>query len=230
MGDQHGRTDTTGPGTLAIMIATLAGVVATVAISAFAWHFFDRPVAELPGWIEAGATAAAVGAAIVAGFYAARAYGLEHQRERRWEDTQRSAQASRVAAWPDHIVYRTEPFRGDDGYISPKNVAIKGVVVHVRNASDLPIERVVVSILVVIPTSLFKTDDYASAVASHVRVPPETTVDVYCAMKDGELSTSHFGEMEPELNSFIQFVDAAGRTWSRASSQGELTEGRSPIL
>ena len=50
-------------------------------------------------WLEGLATLAAFAAAIVAATYAAGAFRLETQRERRFVDAQRRSQAELVAAW-----------------------------------------------------------------------------------------------------------------------------------
>lgn len=121
-----------GWGPRKILLTAIAGVMLTVAASCGAWWLLDRPSSEIPSWIEAGATVVGVGAAITAGFYAARAFLLEFQRERRWEEQQQSAQASLIAAWPGE--HYTEPMG---------NVyRIYGAEAHVRNASPLPASRI----------------------------------------------------------------------------------------
>lgn len=50
-------------------------------------------------WLTAVSTFVGVGAAIVAGIYAARAFNRERARDEQREQEQRQAQASLVAAW-----------------------------------------------------------------------------------------------------------------------------------
>lgn len=124
--------DQTGPGTFEILLSALSVVLLTIAASTLGWWLTDQPDSEFPAWLEAGATLAAVGAAIVAGFYAARAFGLEFAREERWEDQQQAAQASLVAAWPTLPHFRS---LGGERRIH----AVEGLV---RNASELPVRDV----------------------------------------------------------------------------------------
>ncbi|GAA5122698.1 hypothetical protein GCM10023339_41470 [Alloalcanivorax gelatiniphagus] len=130
------RHDPDGPDTTTIMLTAASVVLLTVGVSSTAWWIAGRPTSEWPSWIEAGATVAAVGAAIVAGFYAARAFGLEFQREQRWEESQRSAQASLIGAWP-------MGFGVASTSTSPR---IGSGRVMIRNASQLPVTQVRVTI------------------------------------------------------------------------------------
>lgn len=207
--------DTTGPGTATILLSAASVVLVTIGASSTAWWLADQPTSDWPAWIEAGATVAAVGAAIVAGFYAARAFGLERQRESRWEDGQRSAQASLVAAWPDG-----DPWVHEAG----REFRIYGGAALMRNASPLPVSNLRIEFWLVNmhdelpPTHLATTHlSYLPPREEPVRIevtlgrPPKNGIVV------GE-ETSFSLQLALE----VTFRDAAGVTWRRDLT-GRLT-------
>ncbi|WP_224279115.1 hypothetical protein [Nocardioides lacusdianchii] len=97
--DGEPHTDRHQLDTVKILLIAVVGVLLTIAIAYATWWHSDLSVSEFPSWLEAWATVAAVGAAIVGGFYAARAFSLERQRDWRRDEDNRIAQASLVAAW-----------------------------------------------------------------------------------------------------------------------------------
>lgn len=115
-----------------ILLTAATFVLLTVSIAYATWRQANVPSSEFPAWLEAWGTVLGVGAAIVAGFYAARAFRLKFERERRWEDQQRSAQASLVAAWP------SEDFR----LVIDGQEVIHAVEAYARNASALPVSQI----------------------------------------------------------------------------------------
>jgi hypothetical protein len=92
--------------------------------------------ASFASWFEAVSTFAAVMAAMYAGLYAANAWKLETAREQRWAEDKRQSQAGLVAAWPGPAAY---VYDSDDpgGQLDP--VAVTGLEISVRNASQLPV-------------------------------------------------------------------------------------------
>ena len=217
-------TDTTGPGTLLIIGGALLGIAATSGLSVLAWWLLDRPVSEMAGWVEAGATVAAVGAAIVAGFYAARAYGLEHQREVRWETDVRAAQASRVAAWPIQLLFEHASRLDSDGFEVEVPVRIKNAVVNLRNASDMPITqtRIVVTAVVIHPDGSVEVLNVVDV--EHGSVEPETTEELIIPVSDPESLAVLMTDVDRELQIYLQFTDIVGRSWARRATNGELRD------
>lgn len=205
------RADHTGPGTRTIMITTLAVVIATLALSVLVWRLLDRPIGELPGWIEAGATVAAVGAAIVAGFYAARAYGLEHQRERRYEDTQLSAQASLIAAWPGG-----SGFAGQDG-----RTFFRQVQATLRNASDLPVTDVSVNFHMILGND-HPDDGRLIATYRAEHLPPDTLLPIILDLRSSQDTRVWVPTgKQPRVVVDVTFRDTATIEWHR-TMKGEL--------
>jgi hypothetical protein len=199
------KRDETGPGTMFIAVSTVAGLMVTIVLSWVAWRALDRPIEELPGWIEAGATVAAVGAAIIAGFYAARAYGLEHQREQRWEDAERSAQASKVVAWP----------LGPSTVIQDSYVFISGLGAVVRNSSDLPVSDVTLTFYMVLDDGSahdgVKICDWTMAF-----LPPETTQPVNVSLdQEARRRTALPRNATPRILLEMTFRDVATTAWRR---------------
>src|SRR4051812_24844204 len=83
---------------------------------------------DLPAWIEALSTLAAFLAASLAVYFAYQAFQLQSAQQQQLERYKRAGQAARVAAW----------FASDD---EQHNVVV-------RNASDLPVTQVRVSVFV----------------------------------------------------------------------------------
>lgn len=221
---QPSRQQPFGWGPRRILLTAFGGVLITVSASVLAWWLLDRPRSEIPPWIEAGATVVGVGAAIVAGFYAARAFLLEFRREERWEESNRSAQASRVAAWPLELQIECTSSIGDDGYQVPVPVAVRGVSVRLRNASDLPIAgvRVVASVMVARPDTF--TDEVEIGVGEVAHVDPESTIDIHVAAGSPGSLRPLLDTSRHDIRVFLQFKDAVGRDWSRRTHEGDLND------
>lgn len=199
--------DTTGPGTAEILLAALSVTLLTVGLSSTAWWIADQPAADWPAWIEAGATVAAVGAAIVAGLYAARAYGIEHRRDRRHDDEARVAQAQLVAGWwgegPAPAGEPPEQLRRRAWGLV--NKPPEGI--FLRNASQVPV--VEVDIVVRRPDTKAEIDKIFVGVLPPSATPvfqlaSDSARSWYAAMPEGET---------PEVMLF--FTDSAGRRWGR---------------
>lgn len=212
-------------GAIEIMLAATSVVLLTIGISSTAWWLAGRPTAEWPAWIEAGATLAAVGAAIVAGLYAARAFRLESDREHRWEKDNRATQASRVVAWPLEMQWRKGPFDEQTGQYPVMEVS--GLNVRVRNASDLPVAKVRLAATIVVGRADGFAEELDFGSTAFFSVEPETTTDVVVSATHGDairLVTTQRVDPRYETRVFLQFVDAAGRSWTRRLHEGELRD------
>lgn len=207
-----------------ILVTAAAGVALTIVISWLTWRRADRPASEFPAWLEAFATVFGVGAAIVAGFYAARAFALEFQRDSRWEESNRSAQASRVAAWPLKPIFEFTTQIDSDGFQVQTPVAVQGYLVRLRNASDLPIAgvRIVASVMMVRPDVF--ADEIDIGVGESAHLDPETTVDVVVPAARPKSLVPLVSESNREIRVFLQFKDAVGRSWTRRTHEGELRD------
>lgn len=216
------RTDPDGPGTDVILLTAASVVLLTIGVASTSWWVAGRPDDEWPAWIEAGATVAAVGAAIVAGFYAARAFGLEHQREARWEDQQSSAQAALVAAWPGNFSVDGGGSNSYGGTSGPPRLT--HVRVHIRNASSAPVTQVWVdATLVVDQPDGQRRIHFARHQVARV-LAPESEPDAPWVEGDQHVDLTQFvGGMEADYwaEVAITFRDAGGRDWKRLA-EGQL--------
>lgn len=102
-------------------------------------HHLAAPSADHLSVFNAVVTAIGVGAAMVAGFFAFQAYRRERARDDARENQAISDQASRVAAWAV-----TNPSSDAVGIPNPDVKLDYEWYACVRNASDLPVYRVVV--------------------------------------------------------------------------------------
>lgn len=203
MGDQ--KSDKTGPGTAQIIGATSVGMTATAVLSWLAWLLLDRPMDELAGWIEAGATVAAVGAAIIAGFYAARAYGLEHQREQRLEDANRSAQASQVVVWPTGPTYS---FQDSENFLSTVSATL-------RNASDLPVTDVTVKFYLLLDDGSAQDGQYVASFTMPF-VAPDRTEQIRLDLSSYSLGRTFVRHTTGvRLATELSFRDVSSTAWRR---------------
>lgn len=208
-----------------IMLFAVVATVLVVALAFASWWDAELPATEFPAWLEAWATVAAVAAAIVAGLYAARAFGLELERQRRADTDRRAVQASRVAAWPLELIYDYSIKTEEDGYASRTKIGVRGIIVRVRNASDLPIAqvRVVASAMVTGPSG--HTVEVPISTRTERHLDPETTTDVTLVAGAPDALTPLLNQVEPDLRVFLQFTDIVGRSWSRRTHEGELHDG-----
>lgn len=220
----HNRSDPDGPGTDVILLAAASVMLLTISVSSTAWWIAGRSAEEWPAWIGAGATVAAVGAAIVAGFYAARAFGLEHQREVRWEDQQSSAQAALVAAWPGG-------FSIDPGELDPYGDTsgpsrLTHLRLHLRNSSSAPVTRVWIdSTLVVDQPNEPVRMHFGSEQVARVLPPAAEPESIWLQADDPVDLTGFVGGFEADYwgEVTISFRDAGGRDWKRLA-EGQLIQ------
>lgn len=155
---------------------------------------------DVPGWIQAVATALALGAAGWAvGLEIKAGRRRDAQIEARAED-QRRAQASQVAIWASSPVI-------DDPQRAPRNRRYPGATV--RNASRLPVFDVFVFV---------SRDDAAGPVETYLDslpvIPPETTL-TFELPDDLQIRP---GTSVETLR--IRFVDSASRRWERDGKGG----------
>lgn len=203
--DQHEGVGQGAGTSTTIVLAALSVVLLTTSLSTTAWWIAGRPVSEWPAWMEAGATLAAVGAAIVAGFYAARAFRLEFQRERRWEETQRSAQASLVAAWPGGSGMSTE---NHQAYYNSLSATI-------RNASELPVTDVQLNFYMITDS---RQEDDGALIAGYKTdyIPPSTAVPINITpLKPSEGGVVIAHEKRPKVMVELTFRDTSSVEWIR---------------
>jgi hypothetical protein len=207
-----------------MLFAIFAGLL-TVAIAYATWWDAGVPVSEFPAWLGAWATVAAVVAAIVAGFYASRAFGLELDRQRRADTDRRAAQASRVAAWPLKLIYDRTIETDDEGLSHGVNVGVRGVIVRVRNASDLPIAQVRVVASAMVRGSSGRTEEVPISTRTERHLDPESTTDLTLLAGAPDALTPLVDQIDPEVRIFLQFTDVIGRSWSRRTHEGEIHDG-----
>jgi hypothetical protein len=202
-------------------IATAAGLGALILLVVFAgigWCWSGGGRGDLAGWVEAVATGLALIAASVAAVFAAGAFTLEREREDRWFDSQRSAQASLVACWWGT---RTHDIKGPGGDVMAQ-AEVSGV--WVRNASDLPITRVEFSVF---------SDDELIGSWSHPRPVPPTVEPWFLPAPNAlasELRSRVVSNPEgtvlqtvPDVTVTMRFRDSAG-TWWRRTRLGALED------
>lgn len=209
--------------TVATVLA-LCLLVAGGAVAGWWWSGSDRD--ELAGWIESTATAAAFLAAAVAAFYAVGAFRLESQREERWAEGQRTAQASMVAAWYEE---RVEEWRDDQrrermmSYLLPSEGTYLVPSIAFRNASDVPVTKVRAELSV----SWMDHDGAMIHVGfgefNRDLIPPTTEhgywdIDqVMLDERDRLLQDANEVDDDPVTQLSLWFTDAAGRRWCRDS-------------
>jgi hypothetical protein len=178
-------------------------------------------------WLAAIATLAAFLAAMVAGWFAARAYEIELRRERdRISDTRR-AQASLVVVWYD---VRLDPMRSVRPEPKPPTPwSMFGV--WIRNASELPVFDA--SIQVEVDGTVLGQTSISGEGTGRVGVVPPTREPVFRGL--GEEITAKLEALRPLSqgspiadppvpNITLRFTDAAGLLWVRKPS-GRLVGG-----
>lgn len=101
---------------------------------------------DAPTWLSAIVSAAALGAATMAGVAARNTWRLEHERDLARQDSEKAAQASLVAAYPGwgHELARAEGWLRKDGGWEDPSFGYDCPAVLVRNASELPVYDVVI--------------------------------------------------------------------------------------
>lgn len=195
-----------------IWAASAAGMALTGGVAWATWRQSGQAWSGFADWLAAWATLFGVGAAIVAGFYAARAFRLESERERRAGEQQVRAQASLVAAW------------WGEGPMPPDANAARRFMgppsgVFLRNASEVPVTEVSVSVRRPDSGTMLEKMDVGilgPTSESVLRAPSRDTWDLYRAMPDG---------VRPNVT--LSFRDAAGARWVR-TPDGALTQVSHP--
>lgn len=175
-------------------------------------------------WLEATSTLAAVLAAMYAGLYAARAWTLEVEREERWADQQKLAQAAKVAAWPggwiEGHIYNSETQLDEPG-------PLEGVKVFVRNASDVPVTDLFVEAILKINQASDRPmviTFIAERRITRLMVPAGEPVEM-TLKADEPINPRVYvpGNIGPDwwCELRISFRDAAGQKWTRLAD-GQL--------
>jgi hypothetical protein len=102
------------------------------------------------------------------------------------------------------------------------------MTVRVRNSSDLPITRARLVTSVEVVTSDGFTQELDLGSVDWFDMEPATTRDVPVPAVNEtavELLDQARGGDEYEMRVFMQFTDAAGRSWHRRSNEGHLVDG-----
>lgn len=211
--------------------ASTAAVLCTVAILAIVlpvcgWRWSHADRTELAQWAMAGTSIATLLAAIVAAVFAAGAFRLESAREDRWEETQRTMQASQVAAWLG-VIERESPQSQQQsatwgvGSLLDLGGSYTVEGLYLRNASDIPVTRVVVRVMV--GTAVAFSRRVATLGPSDEPVFLDLTEAEEASVADARLKQDGDAEVG------VTFTDAAGVDWIRAPGLG-LSEGRGKWL
>lgn len=180
-----------------------AGIAAVVMLFSVAGALWWSPA--FPAWLEATSTFAAFAAAGVAVYFVMR-------QERRVVDALVREQASKVAAWfgPGPITTR--------GAVSMTRIRAKGAervgvgqwVVHVRNASDLPVSSVWVALA---DRGQVIGDPFSVGLLPPAADPVFEPIPNQVADGVGSLQQIHGSLWEPGVA--IAFIDASGHGWVR---------------
>lgn len=198
-----------------MLLVVSAGLIATW-LTKGAWH-------DASGWVEAFATVAALGTAVVGAALVVRTVQIELGREGARLDGERRSQAVLVAAWPvpsGAVVTQAALVEAVE-----QGAGIYGVGIHLRNASSVPVTRVWVTVIVVIKMTT-KARTAARRVgpmvvlghAQRAVLPPNPKPDQLVVALDRPILFSGLGHDRADLAKVIvniEFQDAAGIFWSR---------------
>lgn len=213
-------------GWLSVAVVSIGLLIFLVAVAGWKWAGSDK--LDLAQWLPAVTGVATLMAAIVAAVYANSAFKLEAAREDRWTETQRTAQASRVAVW---IGTAEKP--------APFDRTRTAYGFSIRNASDVPVTQVYVR--------LYRAEHGAGLLQVGVLPPgseatwiefPENSMSFRTSYAERHPSKTH----PPRYLQFrslwedgldvqgghelaeISFMDSAGRAWHR-DHRGALKSG-----
>ena len=185
-----------------ILFALLIGSTCLVLGASIAgWVWSGAEPSELPSWLQAFATFAVFVAAVVAVFFAARAFQIETHRDMQLRWRHITAQSSRVAGW-----YGNEGTSG----------ATDGV--WLRNTSELPVTEVRASLLVAGHKvgSVYRPVLPPGEAAVFIGQDHETNGNVRDARRK-------VGVPDFRVDVELSFVDSSGYAWRR-TREGKLVE------
>jgi len=211
---------------LAAGFLVLAGSL-LIAVAIYAGNGLG-PTASVPEWIEALATLAAFMAAVVAASYAARVYLIERDRDDRWEAQQIRSQALLVAAWASSSQPEMVFDRRPSGVAQLWN-GVGGCRVLLRNASDVPVTRVTVTVEIVVLNDPAKPEERHFLVGHQERLLPPAVDPVpinLVALEGDKVDVTSrglvaFNDANYWAEVDLHFIDAGGRGWHR-TPRGEL--------
>lgn len=187
----------------------LASLMVVGGLTVWGWNWADTTRTELAQWIMAATSIATLVAAVIAAVFAAGAFRLESDREDRWNDTQRRVQASVVAAWADGI------------QMASGNIGPLSVLVRVRNASDVPITSVVITVLMrTLGPSGAEHGSHVFGATSKRLIPPNAqehtiSIDAQPFVNTRDLLPEGVPSLEFQPYVSIEFTDSAGIRWLR---------------
>lgn len=209
------------PRTEMLVVMCLLGLAAVVIIAVIGWDWAgdDEVRTELAGWLVATGTIATVVAAVAAAVFAAGAFRLESDRQDQLRLDRRKHQAERVAAWFDWAW--TE--RPESAYA--RATRVRRPVVRMRNASDLPVTDVHVTVRLAGQTLGRMTHPLVPPDQDLIEVSAEISegLDDFNAYRDSGDANLEDLESQPCVD--ISFTDSGGRRWKRLHG-GQLTEVR----
>ena len=181
---------------------------------------------SLAGWIEALSTLGALLAATAAAVFAARILYIEVCRERRVASDLRQHQAARVAGWATVDVVNV--LQSGSAWARPRKL-----YVHLRNASDLPVTNMKVTLQLSGLTADGKSrqtiwgDDLdfdtvppTDAPFTEERPIPQRFIEAW----------STFGGSHPRVKVVVEFTDTNNAVWVRyADGQLKDVTGNRPL-
>lgn len=207
---------------LAVLVGLSIGVVLLVAAG-----FAEATDEDLSSWLASIATVAAFAAAAVAASYASKVYAIESRREERIDEQDRRAQASLVAAWGHSPSFRLGDQNEQTGYELP--AAITGARVYLRNASEVPVTAVTVTVFVHLTwPEGYEAYRLGSATVDTLApggAPEIVAVPANHRIFDLESYGVNTDRATIDINVGLEFRDAAGVLWSR-NTRGALLEVR----
>lgn len=228
------------------MVALSVGATAVVVgIAVLGWRWADTDATELAQWLMAATSVVTLVAAVAAAVYAAGAFRLEGDREDRWNDAQRRAQAGLVAAWADEGV-QSIVLKGQSNELTGEvqgQVTGRQVLAQLRNASEIPVTDVHLTPGIDI---VGQDEDGRDHVLDRVHgrtkkiavLPPASQpkphklVVTQPSAKGHELRRLYpsIGPMRQQPFVNIEFTDAAGVRWRRNEDSNLIEIGDRPYL
>lgn len=218
-----------------IALGSAAGIVAvTVALTLLGWEWAHTSRPDMAQWAMAASSIGTLAAAVIAAVFAAGAFRLESDREDRWSDTQRRTQASVVAAWPSASGVSVRSGELDPETLTYPERGPDRVTVLMRNASDVPVTTVVITVLMrTVDPGGVEHGSYVFGETIERLVPPssgELTIFVHANPFVPTASLIPEGVASIEFHPYvaIEFTDASGYRWLR-THEGMLFEVTRPV-